>query len=53
MMQLDDVWYSDKYIGELPVLQSIKESYITLGYTEYEFKNALVEVRDLIHSRGY
>jgi hypothetical protein len=53
MMQLDDVWYSDKYIGELPVLQAIKDSYITMGHTDYDFKNALVEVRDLTHSRGY
>jgi len=52
MMQLDEVWYSDKYIGELPVLQAIKNSYISLGYTEDAFKNALIEVRGLIRSKN-
>jgi hypothetical protein len=53
MMQLQDGWYADKFIAELPVLQEIKESYIALGHTEDGFKNALIEVRDLIRWKGY
>jgi hypothetical protein len=53
MMQLHDGWYADKFIGELPILQEIKNSYIALGYTEDEFKNALIEVRGLIRWKGY
>jgi hypothetical protein len=53
MMQLHNGWYADKFIGELPILQEIKNSYIALGYTEDEFKNALIEVRGLIRWKGY
>jgi hypothetical protein len=53
MMQLQDGWYADKFIAEIPVLQEIKDSYIALGHTEDEFKHALIEVRGLIRSRGY
>lgn len=53
MMQLHDGWYADKFIGEIPVLQTIKDYYIALGYTEDEFKNALIEVRGLIRWKGY
>lgn len=53
MIQLYDTWYSDKYIRELQVLQGIKDSYMALGHTEHTFKNALIEIRDLIRWKGY
>lgn len=53
MMQLQDGWYADKFIAELPVLQSVKNSYIALGRTEDEFKCDVAKVRGLIRWKGY
>jgi hypothetical protein len=49
MTQLDDGWYTSKYIqsGQMPVIRNIYEGFIGLGFTEQEFFTSLQKIREL------